>query len=146
VEVATRLLERGEYEAALELLNASYRAHPDENHLRRLIAKAEEAYVEHVQRQGLSYDRVPVPVPDEDGSSLKGLGPQECFLMSLLNGEADVRSILWVAPLREVDVLRTLRLMLDKRLIELRKTNAGETGGGVPDSPAVVEGTDSSLD
>jgi hypothetical protein len=146
VEVATRLLERGEYEAALELLNASYRAHPDENHLRRLIAKAEDAYVDHVQRQGLSYDRVPVPVADESGSSLTGLGPQECFLMSLLNGTSDVRSILWVAPLREVDVLRTLRLMLDKGLIELRAGEAGKAGGGCPDSPAVVESADSSSD
>ena len=50
----------------------------------------------------------------------EGLGPQECFLMSLLDGESDVRSILWVAPLREVDLLRTLRQLLDRGVIEMR--------------------------
>ena len=66
--------------------------------------------------------------------------------MSLLDGKSDVRSILWVAPLREVDVLRTLRLMLDKQLIEFRAGEAGEAGGGSPDSPAVVESADLSPD
>jgi hypothetical protein len=127
IEVAHRLLSRGEYEAALELLYASYRAHPSENHLRRLIDKAESAYVEHVQRHGLTLDKVPVPVPVDKSSAPLGLGPQESYLISLLDGNADVRSIIWVAPLREVDVLRTLRQMLDQGLIELREAGPGGT-------------------
>ena len=120
VEVARRLMRRDEHEAALELLNASYRAHPDESYLRRLIAKAEAAYIDSAQRHGLSYERVPVPARSEDGSLPAGLGPQESFLVSLLDGRADVRTILWLAPLREVDVLRALRQLRDRGLIEIR--------------------------
>jgi hypothetical protein len=121
VEVARRLMKRDEHEAALELLNASYRAHPDESYLRRLIAKAEAAYIDSAQRHGLSYDRIPVPARSEDGSLPQGLGPQESFLLSLLDGDADIRTVLWLAPLREVDVLRALRLMMDRGLIEIRE-------------------------
>jgi len=120
VEVARRLMRRDEWEAALELLNASYRAHPDEGYLRRLIAKAEAAYIDSAQRHGLSYERVPVPARSEDGALPQGLGPQESFLVSLLDGHADIRTILWLAPLREVDVLRSLRQMQDRGLIEIR--------------------------
>jgi len=140
VDVASRLLSRGEYEAALELLNASYRAHPDENHLRRLIAKAESAYVEHVQRHGLTLDKV--PVLDADGSATHGLGPQESYLISLLDGKADIRSIIWVAPLREIDVLRTLRQMLDQGVIELREANPGEPDQATSDAPPPTGSTD----
>jgi hypothetical protein len=143
VEVASRLLKRGEYEAALELLNASYRAHPDENYLRRQIAKTEAAYVEHVQRHGLTHDRVPVAA-SSDPAVMQGLGPQECYLMSLIDGVSDVRSILWVAPLREVDVLRTLRQMLDHGVIRLRdlstKTPAADPAGVSADERGGEEG------
>ena len=93
------------------------------------IAKAESAYVEHVQGHGLTVDKVPVPVPvpATGGAALQSLGPQESYLISLLDGTADVRSIIWVAPLREVDVLRTLRQMLDQGLIELRDAKPGGT-------------------
>jgi hypothetical protein len=141
VEVASRLLSRGEYEAALELLNASYRAHPDDNYLRRMIAKAETAYVEHVQRHGLTDDKVPVPA-SEDAAVLRGLGPQECYLMSLLDGSSDIRSILWVAPLREVDVLRTLRQMLDHGVIELREAEPGQLDGAPVEHAALVKTPD----
>lgn len=121
IEVANRLIRRGEFEAALELLNASYRAHPTDDRLRRLIAKTESSYVEAVQALGLSYDRVPVPASgaNEDAGNL---GPQECYLLSLMDGKSDLRSILWVAPMREVDVLRSLRLMLDRGVVELRES------------------------
>jgi hypothetical protein len=121
VEVARRLLKRDEHEAALELLNASYRAHPDEGYLRRLIAKAEADYIDSAQRHGLSYDLVPVPARSADGSLPQGLGPQESFLISLLDGRADIRTILWLAPLREVDVLRSLRQLRDRGLIEINE-------------------------
>jgi len=121
IEVARRLMKRGEWEAALELLNASYRAHPDESHLRRMIAKAEAGYIDSAQQHGLSYEKIPVPAQSEDGSLPLGLGPQESFLISLFDGRADIRTILWLAPLREVDVLRCLRLMQDRGLIEIRE-------------------------
>lgn len=140
VEVARRLMSRGEHEAALELLNASYRAHPDENYLRRLIAKAEAEFVESMQTHRLAPDRVPVALPRDGAPPTRPLGPQEAYLLSLLDGSSDIRSVLWLAPLREVDVLRTLRQLLGLGLIELRDpgsasgtpTEGGEASGDQP--------------
>jgi hypothetical protein len=119
VEVATRLMSRGEYEAALELLNASYRAHPGESYLRRLISKAEAAYVDTARRHDLSGDKIPVLLESPDGWSNERLSSEESFLKSLIDGETDIKGILWVAPLREVDGLRALREMLERGMITL---------------------------
>ena len=135
IEVANRLIARGEFEAALELLNASYRARPGDDHLRRLITRTESSYVETVQRAGLAYERVPVPASPE-GDGMDRLGPQECFLLSLMDGKADIRSILWVAPLREVDVLRSLRQMLDRGVIETRDAVAEGAVAPEPQEPS----------
>jgi hypothetical protein len=119
VTVAGRLMSRGEYAAALELLNASYRAHPGESHLTRLIAKAEAGYVETVRKDELSSSKVPVLRGTVESLREQQLGPEESFLVTLIDGESDIKSIIWLAPLREVDALRTLRLMVDRGLIEL---------------------------
>jgi hypothetical protein len=121
IEVANRLSSRGEYEAALELLNASYRAHPGDSYLRRLIAKAEAAFIESVRRHGLASDKVPIRMQLAEGDDPADLGSEESFLLSLIDGETDIKSIMWVAPLREVDVLRSLRQMLERGLIGLRE-------------------------
>jgi len=118
VEVASRLMARGEHEAALELLNASYRANSGESYLRRLICKAETAYVDSVRRNELPGDKIPV-LEETAGSQRESLGSEESFLVSLIDGVSDIQEILWVAPLREVDGLRALRKMLDKGLIRL---------------------------
>ena len=119
VEVASRLMARGEYEAALELLNASYRANPAGNHLRRLIAKAESAYIEAVRREDLSGSRVPRKVGTAERDPGENLRSEELYLLTLIDGMCDVKSILWLAPLREVDALKGLRGLLEKGLIEL---------------------------
>jgi hypothetical protein len=49
------------------------------------------------------------------------LSPTEFFLLSRIdNGTWDVRSIIQITPLREADVLRTLKKMRETGVIELR--------------------------
>ena len=133
VEVATRLMSRREYSAALELLNASYRANPGENYLRRLIFRAERAYMENLQRRNFSYDRTPVKIADAIENLNTEIRSEESFLLSLIDGDTDIRSILWLSPMREVDVLRSLEHMIDTGIIRIDR----QRGQGVQD-PAVV--------
>ena len=100
-------------------MNASYRAHPDESHLTRLIAKAEAGYIETVRKDELSFSKVPILRESAEHLRKRQLGPEESFLITLIDGESDIKSIIWLAPLREVDALRTLRLMVERGLIEL---------------------------
>lgn len=134
VDVASRLMHRREYAAALELFNASYRANPGDGYLRRLIARAEQAYTERLRRRDFSYDRTPVALPEafvDDGVDVRS---DESFLLSLIDGETDIKSILWLSPLREVDVLRALERMLDRGLIRIDPPRErGATTAGAAD-------------
>jgi hypothetical protein len=133
VETALQSIARGEYAVALDILNGAYRAQPDDNHLRRLLLKAEAGYLEQARCGEFSPDRIPVPVASVDvlKSALK---PTELFLLSMLDGQSDIKSITWLAPLREVDVVKALKRMVDERLIELRDPPDARPTDGGPDS------------
>jgi hypothetical protein len=119
VEVALGLMRRREYAAALELLNASYRANPGDGYLRRLITRGEQACTERLRKRDFSYDRTPVAVADALADPRADIRSEESFLLSLIDGETDIKSILWLSPLREVDVLLALERMLDRGLIRI---------------------------
>jgi hypothetical protein len=140
VEVATRLMSRREYSAALELLNASYRANPGESYLRRLIFRAERAYMENLQRRNFSYDRMPAKIAATVESLNTEIGSEESFLLSLIDGETDIRSILWLSPMREVDVLRSLEQMIDKGIIRVdrRREQGDRDSAAVPPERATA--------
>lgn len=126
VDKAVELISRKEYAAALDILNRCYRAQPDDNHLRHLLFQAEAGYRETVLEGALSPTKIPVRLPSAAADA--GLQPAELFLLDMLDGETDIQSISWVAPLREVDVLRALQRMLDKGLIELRDPDPAAEG------------------
>jgi hypothetical protein len=52
------------------------------------------------------------------------LSPAEFFLLSRIDGSWDVKSIIQITPLREVDVLRTLKKMREKGVIDLKDPEA----------------------
>jgi hypothetical protein len=127
VKVASRLMARGEVEVALELLNAAYRANPTEGYLRELISRAEAAYVDTSRRNDLSGEKIPVLVEPAPADAGTRLGSEASFMKSLIDGKTDIKGILWVAPMREVDGLRALQQMLDAGLIRLEEPAAGES-------------------
>jgi len=118
IAVAMRFLERDEYQAALEILNASFRRYPQEVSLRQLIAKAERG-LEQSHLNEFALDRIPRLIQPGQSVSSLGLSPEASFLPTLLDGNTDIRSILWLAPMRSVDVLLALKQLRDKGLIEV---------------------------
>ncbi len=116
------LLDREEYEAALELLRDSYREHGDD-YSRRLLVKAETGFLESTKNDGL-VSTVPILLQDRHALLDKSPSAEESFLLSLIDGTTDVQSILWLAPLREIDALIALRRMAGKQMIELATPSA----------------------
>ena len=53
------------------------------------------------------------------------LEPAARFLLSKVDGRADVKALLWCAPLREVDALRTLRNLIDGGILGVTRSGAG---------------------
>lgn len=120
LEFARRLLNRGEYDAALEILDRAYKAQPGDEALRRILAEAEAAFVEKAYRHYLPPNKIVTLSKGEEALAAERLSPTEFFLLSRIDGTWDVKSIIQITPLREVDVLRTLKRMREKGLIELK--------------------------
>ena len=120
LEFARRLLNRGEFDSALDILDRAYRSQPGDEALRRVLAEAEASFVEKAYRHYLPPSKV--VTLSRDAGSLTGehLSPTEFFLLSRIDGMWDVKSIIQITPLREVDVLRTLKRMREKGLIDLK--------------------------
>ena len=118
MEVAMRLLAREEHEAALQVLNASYRAYPGDATLAQLVAKTERAF-EQAQQHEFAPQKLPTLKVAPEALLRENLSPEASFLPSLIDGKTDIKSLLWLSPIRSVDVMRALKQMLDKGLIEL---------------------------
>jgi hypothetical protein len=114
------LMCRGEYDAALQVLDALYREHPEDPSLRRLVHEAEAAFVEKAYRHYVPGSRVPVLTCPIEALESEKLSPTEFYLLSRIDGTWDVKSIIQIAPLREVEALRTLKRMREKGLITFR--------------------------
>jgi hypothetical protein len=121
LNVATGKMDKGDPEGALTILDACYRARPDDESVKRMIAEAESAYLRQVRCELLPPDRIPVlAVSDEELSAVE-LQPVESTLLGMIDGETNVQSILWTLPLREVQGMRTLERLVAKGLVRLEE-------------------------
>jgi hypothetical protein len=120
LEFARRLLNRGEFDSALEILDRAYKAQPGDEALRRLLAEAEASFVEKAYKHYLPPSKIVTLQRAAETLTAEQLSPTEFFLLSRIDGTWDVKSIIQITPLREVDVLRTLKRMREKGLIELK--------------------------
>jgi hypothetical protein len=121
LETARRRMLDGDHEAALEVLDRLYRKHPNDESLRRLTAEAEAAFVEQAYRHYLPPNRLLSLARSVQSLEAEHLSPAEFFLLSRIDGTWDVRSIIQISPLREVEVLRTLTRMRERGVIELKE-------------------------
>jgi hypothetical protein len=124
IESAADLTRQGDHASALQVLNRCYRSQPCDGYLRHLIFKAEAAYMANLSNHDLSRDLIPVSTRSIEDTARSKLRPTELFLLGHIDGKVDVKSILWVVPMREVDVYLALQQMRDQDLIELRQPEA----------------------
>jgi hypothetical protein len=118
---AGELMTGGDLENALDVLDALYRENPGDDALRRLTAEAEAAFVDQAYRDTLPDDHVPVLTRPVEELAAETLTPQECFVLSRIDGNWDIKSIVQVAPFREIEALRTLKRMREMGIIQLEK-------------------------
>ena len=52
----------------------------------------------------------------------ENLTPEEVFLVSRVNGSWDLKSIISISPLREVDALRIIKNLKERGILDLKKT------------------------
>ena len=110
-------LAKGEPESALSTVQKILEQEHANPEARALLSTAEDSLVRQLYTAPLLPDGVPKLLISEAGLTLKTLAPQEAFVLSRINDEWDVKSILSICPFREVDSLRMIKTLLDLGII-----------------------------
>ena len=114
---AREALKGGDAATALDTIQSLLEKEPNNAEARRLLPVAEDALIRNLYTAPLLPNAVPKLLIPADGLSEHNLEPQEGFLLSRINNEWDVKSILSICPFREIDSLRMIKGLLDRHII-----------------------------
>ncbi len=122
VDEAKNKLVKGRPEEALDLLREIEPASGTfQTEVVPLIERAEKDVIREMYTQFLPPDKVPhVVIPFEELGTVQ-LTPQEGFILSRLDGIWDIRSIVSIMPIKEVEALRLLKRLMDRGIIDLKE-------------------------
>ena len=121
INVALQLMSSGQPEAALELLNAMSAAHPGDISLSQLVGNAERDYRQQMLAGELQLSKIPTRTQVVEPNRGENTSADELFLLEQVDGTTDIQALLWVTPMRDVEVLKTLSRLLRKGWIEVRQ-------------------------
>jgi hypothetical protein len=102
---AQQSLRAREYEKAQRLLKAAENLDPTHQRVRNAIKGAEAAILSDLRGQGLHDSKVPrVSKPLEEITEMN-FTPNEGFILSRINGQWDLGSLMKISPIREPDAM-----------------------------------------
>ena len=107
----------GDAESALLTIQNVLEKEPNNSEARTMLSVAEDSLIKQLYAAPLLPDAVPRLLMSEDGLTKQTLEPQEAFVLSRINNEWDVKSILSICPFREVDSLRMIKALLERDII-----------------------------
>ena len=119
MSAAKELLKAADAEGALMILEKARSAGEKNPELNALIQVAEEHFIERSYRHYLPARKIPVLKRPLETLVNEQLSPEEVFLVSRVNGSWDLKSIISISPLREVDALRALKKLRERGIIDL---------------------------
>jgi len=107
-------------ENALAIIHSALEQEAKNPEAQRLREEAEKKFVAQVYQGGLTPRSTPRILVAPEQLEHERLGPQEGFVLSRINGESDIESILSVCPFREADSLRMIKKLLDGGIIGIK--------------------------
>ena len=124
MEAAKELIKSGDSEGALVILEKARRSTGKNPEMNALIQVAEEHFIDKAYRHYLPPKKIPVLKKPLESLVNQDLSPEEGFLVSRVNGSWDLRSIITISPLREVDALRAFKKLRERGIIDLVEAQA----------------------
>jgi hypothetical protein len=112
---------KGDHAGSVELLHQAIASAPQDLAIKKLYDKACAIFKEHVYRDALQPQRIPHLAKQMKDLTQEKLTPEEVFLISRINGSWDIRSIIDICPLGEVEALRLMKRLVDRGIIEVRQ-------------------------
>jgi hypothetical protein len=116
---ARRDLDDNNPEGALLLIQRVLQEDPKNLEGQNLLRTAEEKLIKLLFETELPPHAVPQLLVTPDDLNAQQLGPQEGFVLSRINGEWDIESILSICPFRDADCLRMIKKLLERGIIGL---------------------------
>jgi hypothetical protein len=110
-------LDEGKAESALAIVQRALQKEPKHSQAQSLLLLAEEQFIKKVYASKLSRRAVPKILVPLESLTQEQIGPQEGFVLSRINGEWDIESILSICPFREADSLRMIKQLADNGII-----------------------------
>jgi hypothetical protein len=119
VKEARQRLSDGAFEQSLRHLRAAANLEPDSREVKEAMRRADIEIKAHLETEGL--DPAGVPVLRRELGELRSLSvtPEQGFILSRVDGRIDVRSIVQISPLPEVDALLVVRGLIEAGHLEL---------------------------
>jgi hypothetical protein len=120
LKMARAEIKENNAENALAIIHSALEQEPKNADAQRLREEAEKKFVAQIYAGSLSPRAVAQILVSTDQLEHERLGPQEGFVLSRINGESDIESILSVCPFREADSLRMIKKLLDGGIIGIK--------------------------
>jgi hypothetical protein len=117
---AKEMIRAGALEEALDLLEQLAASGDKTSELTDLTKIAEVNLIDRLYRGVLPPKQIPYLQRPLETLTGEILTPEEVFLVSRVNGNWDLRSIVSISPLREVDALRVFRRLKERGIISLK--------------------------
>lgn len=119
MDAAKELIKSGDSEGALVILEKARKSAGKNPEMNALIQVAEEHFIDKAYRHYLPPKKIPVLRKPLEALMSQDLSPEEGFLVSRVNGSWDLRSIISISPLREVDALRAFKKLRERGILDL---------------------------
>jgi hypothetical protein len=118
-EKAEAALADKDHAKAIDILHQGLADHPYELGLCETLEKAEKALTEQLRAELMVEDRIPRLLIDNPDDPKHQWTPSERYLVSRIDGVRNLKSIIMVSPIKEVEALRSLRSLQKRSIIEL---------------------------
>jgi hypothetical protein len=119
LELANRRLEERRFDAAIQAYEDVIAIDRLNQHAKKGLLAAREARERHARTTSVARHKIPRIAVDLATLTRQNLDPQEGFVLSRVNGQWDVQSILKLCPMGEDEALLIFSRLLDRNLIEL---------------------------
>jgi hypothetical protein len=106
-------------ENALVAIHNALNQEPNKLEAQQLREEAEQKLIVQIYKNGVTPKAVPRLLISFEQLEQQRLDPEEGFVLSRINGELDVASVVSVCPFREADTLRMIKKLLDSAVIEM---------------------------
>lgn len=125
VEKGEALEREGHLGTAIDHFRRALAMAPADARLRARVEESEARFVEKAHKHLLPPHRIPVLRVSLESLVSENLSPREGFLVTRINGTWDLKSIISISPLREVDALRCMDRLRRRGIIELIEPAGG---------------------